>query len=70
MACGIFVPQTGIEPMPVAVKTLSPNCWTTKEVTPFYTLDRRGGPSAVQLVSHGFLVNTIHGGVSQAEFAT
>ena len=69
MACGIFVPRPGIEPVPLAVKALSPNCWTTREVTPFYTLDHRVGPNAVQPVSHCFLVNTIHGGVSQAESA-
>ena len=28
---GLLVPQAGIEPAPSAVKTLSPNHWTTKE---------------------------------------
>ena len=28
----ILVPQSGIEPIPLAVKTWSPNHWTTKEV--------------------------------------
>ena len=31
MACGILVPQPGIEPGPSAVKAWSPNHWTTRE---------------------------------------
>ena len=31
-ACGILVPQPGIEPRATAVKVLSPNQWTTMEV--------------------------------------
>ena len=31
-ACGILVPRPGIEPRPSAVKALSPNQWTTREV--------------------------------------
>ena len=31
MACGILVPQPGIEPGPSAVKARSPNHWTAKE---------------------------------------
>ena len=30
-ACGIFVPQLGVEPAPLAVKTQSPNHWTSRE---------------------------------------
>ena len=30
-ACGILVPQPGIEPGPLAVKAQSPNHWTSKE---------------------------------------
>ena len=33
MACGILVPQSGIEPMPPAVEVWSPNHWTAREVT-------------------------------------
>ena len=32
MACGIFVPQSGIEPVPLALGAQSPNHWTPKEV--------------------------------------
>ena len=32
MACGILVPQPGIEPVPPAVKAQSLNPWTTREV--------------------------------------
>ena len=32
VACGILVPQPGIEPRPLAVKEQSPNHWTTREV--------------------------------------
>ena len=31
MACGILVPQPGLEPTPSAVKMGSPNLWTTRE---------------------------------------
>ena len=31
VACGILVPQPGIEPTPSAVKVQSPNHWTAKE---------------------------------------
>ena len=31
MACGILVPQPGIEPRPLAVKVKSPNHWTARE---------------------------------------
>ena len=30
-ACGILIPQAGIEPGPLAVKAPSPNHWTTRE---------------------------------------
>ena len=30
-ACGILVPEPGIEPRASAVKARSPNCWTTRE---------------------------------------
>ena len=30
-ACGILVPQPGIEPMPPAVEAQCPNHWTVKE---------------------------------------
>ena len=29
-ACGILVPQTGIEPRPLALTAQSPDCWTTR----------------------------------------
>ena len=32
MACGILVPQPGIEPGPTAVKAPSPNHWTTRDL--------------------------------------
>ena len=32
MACGILVPQPGIEPAPPAVEARSLNRWTMKEV--------------------------------------
>ena len=32
MACGILVPQPGIEPAPPAVEARRPNHWTTREV--------------------------------------
>ena len=32
LACGILVPQPGIEPGPTAVEARSPNHWTTREV--------------------------------------
>ena len=31
MACGILVPQPGIEPAPLALKARSPNHWTARE---------------------------------------
>ena len=31
-ACGILVPQPGVEPVPLAVETQSPKHWTTREV--------------------------------------
>ena len=31
MACGILVPQPGIEPVPLAVEVQSPNHWTTRK---------------------------------------
>ena len=30
-ACGIFIPQSEIEPWPMAMKAASPNHWTTRE---------------------------------------
>ena len=30
-ACGILVPQPGIEPVPPAMEARSPNHWTTRE---------------------------------------
>ena len=33
VACGILIPQPGIEPMPSAVKAWSPNHWTSREVS-------------------------------------
>ena len=32
VACGILVPQQGIEPVPSGVKRQSPNHWATREV--------------------------------------
>ena len=37
MACGILVPQPGIEPGPSAVKAWSPNHWTAREFS--FTLE-------------------------------
>ena len=34
-ACGILVPQPGIEPRPSAVKARSPNRWTAREFPEF-----------------------------------
>ena len=31
VACGIFVPQPGTEPGPLAVRVQSPNHWTSRE---------------------------------------
>ena len=31
MACGILVPQPGIEPVPPVVEAWSPNHWTARE---------------------------------------
>ena len=31
-ACGILVPQSGIEPMPLAMEAQSPNHWTAREL--------------------------------------
>ena len=33
MACGILVPQTGIDPAPLALEVQSLNHWTTREVS-------------------------------------
>ena len=35
MACGILVPQPGIEPRPMAVKAWNPNHWTAMEFSWF-----------------------------------
>ena len=35
MACGILVPQPGMEPAPPAVEVQSLNHWTTREVPDF-----------------------------------
>ena len=34
VACGILVPQPGIEPWPLTVKVPSPNHWTAREFPP------------------------------------
>ena len=39
MACGILVPQSGIEPEPLAVKAQSPNHWATREFPSFLFQD-------------------------------
>ena len=31
VACGILIPQSGIEPTPLAVKARGPNHWTARE---------------------------------------
>ena len=36
-ACGILVPQLGIEPMPPAVEAQSPKDWTSREVPQFFS---------------------------------
>ena len=38
MACGIFVPQLGIEPGPSEVSVLSPNHWSARGFPPFVLL--------------------------------
>ena len=42
VACRIFVPLLGIEPLPLAVEMWSPNYWTTREVpqSPFSKKER------------------------------
>jgi hypothetical protein len=37
-ACGLLVPQPGIEPRPSAVRVLSPNHWITREFLVFKNL--------------------------------
>ena len=37
-ACGILVPQPGMEPVPPALGAQSPNLWTTREVPTSYYL--------------------------------
>lgn len=39
MACGILVPQSGIEPEPLAVKAQSPNHWATRVFPSFLFQD-------------------------------
>ena len=45
MACGILVPQLGIEPMPPALEAWSLNHWTAMEVprVPVYFLNDLAG---------------------------
>ena len=43
MACGILVPQRGIEPGATAVKAPSPNHWTGREVPHFLNLEMEKG---------------------------
>ena len=33
MACGILVPPSGIEPMPLVVEEWSLHCWTAREIS-------------------------------------
>ena len=42
MACGIFVPQPGIESVPPAVEAWSPNHWTTREFPNYWYLNSEG----------------------------
>ena len=56
MACGILVPQSGIEPVPAALVVQSLNHWTTREVplgASFVSLlTRAAGPArGIQLSS-------------------
>ena len=39
LACGILVPQPGIEPRPPAVEVWSPNHWTAREVPGLFLTD-------------------------------
>ena len=39
MACGILVPQPGIEPLYPGVEMQSPNHWTTRELPLIYTFE-------------------------------
>ena len=39
MACGILVPQPGIEPLYPGVEVQSPNHWTTRELPLIYTFE-------------------------------
>ena len=46
-ACGILVPQQGIEPGPLAVKAPSPNHWTARAFPlPLFSLLKSGFPLA------------------------
>ena len=49
-ACGILVPQPGIEPVPPALEAQSLNHWSTREVpgAPFYLLRR----ATAQFINH------------------
>ena len=38
MACGILVPQPGIEPGPLAMRPQSPNHWTAREFPPIVSI--------------------------------
>ena len=51
-ACGILVPPPGIEPGPSAVRTQSPNHWTTREFLrdPFLEMRKPGTSEARWLV--------------------
>ena len=48
VACGILVPQPGIEPGPSAVKARSPNHWTAREFAEMFSFNE------VQLISSFF----------------
>ena len=56
-ACGILVPQPGIEPTPPEVEARSPNHWTTREVSPLYLLNPAGQVVCAQRVWLGKQVN-------------
>ena len=57
MACGIFVPQPGIEPVPPASAVQSLNHWTTREVrlSPFLILFGKHKPPGLTCQSQAIL---------------
>ena len=80
MACGILVPQPGIEPVPPAVEAQSLNHQTTREVprTPFckhgvilwWAMDYFGESSIQQVISAHLISAQYYGGHKDKSNAT